>query len=191
MLSRLSRQFLCFLRHLCQGNLTLLQTGANNPENTQQERALERKHQTLHLGLLDTFGDFNFPFTIEQWDRADLLKIDENRLVSLLFITGFRRGRPIVLRYLLVPRLSLIKPVFLWQGDIGIQVFMLKERKEIFRLLWSICHLQVREGEILGEETLLQLRRCLYIRLLQLFLHQVLRHQVLHDSPNHYPWTYQ
>ena len=91
MLLRVSRHFICVLRHLCQRQFAFLQTPTNDTQNAHQQRALECKDKMLHLGLLNAFGDFNFPFAIEQWYGADLLKIDQHRLVGLLFIAGFWR----------------------------------------------------------------------------------------------------
>jgi hypothetical protein len=89
MLLRVSWHFIGVLRNLCQSEFAFLQTPTNDTKNTHQKRALECKDKMLHLGLLNAFGDFDFAFAIEQWHRADLLKIDKNRLVSLLFIAGF------------------------------------------------------------------------------------------------------
>src|SRR5207244_12831176 len=110
------------------------QTLTNDTKNTHQKRTLECKDKMLHLGLLNAFGDFDFAFAIEQWHRADLLKIDKNRLVGLLFIAGFWRRRPLILRDLFIPWLRLIQPVFLRQVTIRIQIFIFKTSEKIFVL---------------------------------------------------------
>src|SRR5215470_18376144 len=91
MLLRICRYFICVLGNLCQSEFTFLQTPTNNAQNAHEKRALECKDKMLHLGLLNAFGNFNFAFTIEQWHRTDLLKIDKHRLVGLLFIARFWR----------------------------------------------------------------------------------------------------
>src|SRR5216684_4913979 len=56
---------------------------ANGQDLSDHNRRAGERLQCAQLSTLDALGDFHFPFSGEQWDRAHLAQVDAHWIVGL------------------------------------------------------------------------------------------------------------